>query len=198
MTRIVLTGGPGGGKTTAADLFRREIGPRVALVPEAATLLYAGGFPRSEDVAVRRAVQMTIFQLQRNLEETVAVKEPGAILLCDRGTADGAAYWPGEPGEFFASAGTTLERELARYQAVIFFESAAVGGLTPWSGNPYRTEGLSEAAALDARLREVWSRHPHFYLVPHDASFFRKITFGLATLQSLVSQLDHEHRGGVP
>jgi hypothetical protein len=35
--RIVLTGG--GGKTTAADLFRRQIGERVVIVPEAATLL---------------------------------------------------------------------------------------------------------------------------------------------------------------
>ena len=43
-SRIVLTGGPGGGKTTAADLFRREIGDRVVLVPEAATILFQGGF----------------------------------------------------------------------------------------------------------------------------------------------------------
>jgi hypothetical protein len=33
--RIVLTGGPGGGKTTAADLFRREIGERVRCHPTA-------------------------------------------------------------------------------------------------------------------------------------------------------------------
>ena len=47
--RIVLTGGPGGGKTTAGDLFRREFGERVVLVPEAATLLFSGGFPRVEE-----------------------------------------------------------------------------------------------------------------------------------------------------
>jgi len=47
--RIVLTGGPGGGKTTAADLFRRELGERVVLVPESATLLFMGGFPRASD-----------------------------------------------------------------------------------------------------------------------------------------------------
>ena len=51
--RIVLTGGPGGGKTTAADLFRREIGNRVVIVPEAATLLFQGGFPRSPDTRAR-------------------------------------------------------------------------------------------------------------------------------------------------
>ena len=32
--RIVLTGRPGGGKRPAADLFRREIGERVVIVPE--------------------------------------------------------------------------------------------------------------------------------------------------------------------
>lgn len=44
--RIALTGGPGGGKTTAADLLRREFSTRVALVPETATMLFTGGFPR--------------------------------------------------------------------------------------------------------------------------------------------------------
>ncbi|MDB4538236.1 AAA family ATPase [Akkermansiaceae bacterium] len=44
--RIVITGGPGGGKTTAADFFRREIGEQVLIVPEAATILFSGGFPR--------------------------------------------------------------------------------------------------------------------------------------------------------
>ena len=46
VSRIVLTGGPGGGKTTAADLFRREIGDSVVVVPESATTLFAGAvFP---------------------------------------------------------------------------------------------------------------------------------------------------------
>ena len=37
--RIVLTGGPGGGKTTAVDLFRREIGPQVVVEPHQAPCL---------------------------------------------------------------------------------------------------------------------------------------------------------------
>ena len=40
------------------------------------------------------------------------------LLLCDRGTVDGAAYWPGEPHHFFDEIESTLERELARYDAV--------------------------------------------------------------------------------
>ncbi len=58
--RIVLTGGPGGGKTTAADLLRRELGSRVVIVPEAATILFAGGFPRSQQWVANRAAQSAI------------------------------------------------------------------------------------------------------------------------------------------
>jgi predicted ATPase len=98
--RIVLTGGPGGGKTTAADLFRREIGERVVLVPEAATLLFSGGFPRVTEADARRAAQCAIFHVQRNLEDVQSARFPDRILLCDRGTVDGAAYWPDDPSFF--------------------------------------------------------------------------------------------------
>lgn len=186
--RIVVTGGPGGGKTTAADLFRREIGDRVVVVPEAATLLFNGGFPRAGEAHARMAAQRAIYHVQKNLEDAQAERFPERILLCDRGTVDGAAYWPDADGSFFAAVDTTEERELSRYDAVIFFESAAVGGLLI-EGNPVRTETLAEAVALDARLRDVWARHPRFVVVPHDTSFVKKIMFGLAALESLVAQL---------
>jgi predicted ATPase len=191
--RIVLTGGPGGGKTTAADLFRREIGERVVIVPEAATILFQGGFPRSREPHAQRYAQRyaqtAIFHVQRHIEDVQASLYPGRTLLCDRGTIDGAAYWPGEPDEYFAAVGTTQEAELRRYDAVIFFESAAVGGSSIEGGNPVRTETIEEAVVLDAKLRALWSRHPKFVLVSHNASFFKKISFSLAALESMVAQL---------
>lgn len=188
--RIVVSGGPGGGKTTAADLFRREIGPRVVVVPEAATLLFAGGFPRTRDDQARRAAQQAIYHVQRNLEDVQAARFPDRILLCDRGTVDGAAYWPGPPQGFFEAVGSSLEAELGRYDAVLFFETAARGGRHPDNGNPVRIEDDREAVALDDALRALWSHHPRFFLVPHSPSFFRKITFGLASLEGLVAQLE--------
>jgi predicted ATPase len=185
--RVVLTGGPGGGKTTAADLYRRELGPAVTVVPEAATLLYAGGFPRPIDPAARRAAQLAIYHVQRGLEDIQAVREPERILLCDRGTLDGAAYWPGEPAGFFAAVDSSAEAELARYDAVLFFESAAVGGLHADSSNPWRVESMVEAAALDARLRAIWERHPRFALVRHEDSFLAKIASGLTALHAILA-----------
>ena len=189
--KIVLTGGPGGGKTTASDLFRRELGERVAIVPEAATLLFTGGFPRSLDDAAGRAVQRAIYHVQTNLEDVQQARFPERILLCDRGTVDGAAYWPPDHGaDFFSSVGTSLAAELARYDAVIFFESAAVGGLgVIEDGNPARIESVNRAAQLDQRLREVWQQHARFVLVPHAVSFMDKIVNALQQLTRLVTEL---------
>lgn len=187
--RIVLTGGPGGGKTTAADLFRREIGERVVVVPEAATLVFSGGFPRCHEAPGAIAAQRAIYHVQCNLEDVQSSLYPGRILLCDRGTVDGAAYWPGQPSDFFTALGTTLEEQLARYDGVIFFESAALGGLHIEGGNPVRIESTEEAVALDAKLRALWQAHPRFVLVRHNPSFFKKISFGLAMLDGMVGEL---------
>ena len=186
--RIVLTGGPGGGKTTAADLFRREIGDQVVIVPESATTLFAGGFPRVPDADARRSVQRAIFEVQRALEDIQAAMFPDRVLLCDRGTVDGGAYWPDGPDGFFEEMGTSHEAQLARYDVVLFFESAVVAGIEIEGGNRYRIESNDEALALDRRLRTLWSPHPEFHLVPHNASFLRKITTGLAILESVVAE----------
>jgi predicted ATPase len=185
--RIVLTGGPGGGKTTAADLYRREIGEKVVIVPETATMLFTGGFPRVGEPEAKAATQRAIFHAQVSLEDIQGALYPGRVLLCDRGTVDGAAFWPTQaPQGFFETMGTSLEEQLRRYDAVIFFESAAVGDITIEGGNPARTENNAEARELDMRLRDIWSQHPSFHFVPHRKSFFAKLREGLAQLQRIV------------
>lgn len=186
--RIVLTGGPGGGKTTAVDLFRREMGERVVVVPEAATLLFSGGFPRSTNLQASTLAQQSIFNVQRHLEDVQSVLYPDRILLCDRGTIDGAAYYPHGADQFFSDLNTSYEAELARYDGVIFFESAAVGHLSIEGGNPIRNESMEQAVALDAKLRALWMKHPCFILVRHNASFFKKIALGLAELDLMINE----------
>lgn len=188
-----MTGGPGGGKTTAADLYRREIGEEVVIVPEAATILYVGGFPRAGEIEVRRATQRAIYHVQLNLEDAQAAHYQSRILLCDRGTIDGAAYWPGHPEEFFEHLGTTLEKELLRYDAVIFFETAAVGGIAIEGGNPARIESNEQAVLLDRTLKNMWSRHPNFVFVPHHPSFIKKVNMGLGEVARIVAG-HHQHK----
>jgi predicted ATPase len=183
--RIVVTGGPGGGKSTAVELFRRELGERVIVVPESATMLFAGGFPRHQNAAAQQAAQRAIFHVQRNLEDVQAAAYPQRLLLCDRGTVDGAAYWPGEPDTYFEAMGTTFAAELARYDGVIFFESAAAGGHSIEGGNPARTETNAEAARLDLVLQAIWKQHPRYAFIRNERSFFAKLQQGIGALTAL-------------
>lgn len=188
--RIVVTGGPGGGKTTAADLFRRELGDNVVIVPEAATILYSGGFPRSDHADVRRSSQKAIYYVQRYLEDAQTSLFQDRILLCDRGTVDGACYWPGPHEEFFRELKTSLSEEFDRYDAVLFFETAAVGGMSIEGGNPIRIESLEQAVTLDKQLKVLWSQHANFIFIPHQVSFMKKINFALDHLSRLVARLN--------
>lgn len=188
--RIAVTGGPGGGKTTAVDLFRRELGERVVVVPEAATMLFSGGFPRDGDARARRAAQRAIYHVQRNIEDIQCAHYPDRVLLCDRGTVDGGAYWPDSSDDFFADVSSRLVDELARYDAVVFFETAAVGGMSIEGGNLMRVESEPDAVMLDRKLRTMWRQHHAFSLVEHRASFFEKLTIGLDAIRQTINALD--------
>jgi hypothetical protein len=135
-----------------------------------------------------QATQRAIYNVQRNLEDIQAANYSGRILLCDRGTIDGAAYWPGSYDDFFGHMGTTLTEQMSRYDGVVFFETAAVGGMSIEGGNPMRIESESEAINIDKKLRELWSTHDHFIFVPHNPSFMQKINLGLAAIKQLIHQ----------
>jgi predicted ATPase len=186
--RIVLTGGPGGGKTTALDLIRREFSGKIATVPEAATMIFSGGIERSNNNQVLKAQQTAIFYLQKHLEDIQRATFEHSIILCDRGSLDGLAYWPDGPDEFFKTMNTNLEDELARYDAVIFFESAAKSGESIKSNNPIRNESENAAIIIDDKLQAIWSQHPNFNLINSDESFINKVMFGITTIQKIIEQ----------
>lgn len=190
--RIVLTGGPGGGKTTALDLFRREFSGKVASVPESATMIFSGGIERSNNESVLMAQQKAIFDLQRNLEQTQVLMHPECTIICDRGTLDGLAYWPKSQQHFFQTMNTNLEDELARYDAVIFFETAAKSGQGIRSNNPIRNESEHAAVQLDEKLQAVWSKHLNFNLVKSSESFISKVMFGIETIEKVIGKRELE------
>ena len=172
--RIVVTGGPGGGKTTAVDLFRRELGEVVVVVPESGTILFAGGFPRSHVPGPTRAAQLAIYHVQVQLERLAMSDGSPALVLCDRGVLDGTAYWPGDLNDFFREARTTRSEALARYDTVIHLRTPHDGGGYNHR-NPLRVESAAEALALDARLLDAWEGHPHRVVINAAADFRDKL-----------------------
>ncbi len=164
--KVVITGGPGGGKTTALDLFYRELLHKVCVVPEAATAVFASGIKRDDDrTDVIKAIQRMIVDYQRNAEIIYETQNPNKILLCDRGSLDGLAYWPNSKESFFETIGSNFEDELKRYDAVIFFETAAQIDENITTNNPYRSESNAKAIELDQKLEKIWSQHPRFYKI---------------------------------
>lgn len=186
--KIALTGGPGGGKSTASELFKLEYKDFISLVPEVATLLFKGGYPRVDSPLVIENIQKSIFHVQNNLEDTYTTLFPHHTLLCDRGTVDGGAYWPQGPDDFFKTMGTTLKAELNRYDAVIFFETAAAGGLAIDLGNHVRNEDQRKAIEIDLRLKALWSQHPNFVYIKNEPSFLQKILAGIKAMNELVRE----------
>lgn len=188
--RIVLTGGPGAGKTAILELIRLFFCEHVKTLPEAAGIVFGGRFPRSDRVDLRQAAQRAIYHVQRELESTVA-SENLAVVLCDRGTVDSSAYWHG-PGDLFRAVGTTREAELARYDAVIHLR-------TPTSpsaynrDNPLRIESVEEAAAIDRRIDEAWTGHPHRIIVDATDDFLSKASHTLALLRREVPECCRHH-----
>jgi predicted ATPase len=190
--RIVLTGGPGGGKTTALDLIRREFSGKIATVPEAATMIFSGGIERANNDHVLKTQQTAIFNLQKHLEDIQRATFDHSIILCDRGSLDGLAYWPGSAEEFFQSMNTNLEEELARYDAVIFFESAAKSGESIKSNNPIRNGSEKAAIVIDDKLQKIWSQHPNYNLIHSSESFINKVMFGITTIEKIIGQYQNE------
>lgn len=179
--RVVLTGGPGAGKTAVLEMVRRSLCEHVRVLPEAASIVFAGGFPRDDDLECRRAAQRAIFHVQRELEVTGDAHN-AAVVLCDRGTVDGLAYWPGSLEDFWASTRTTLEAELERYSAVIHLRTPTIEqGYN--RQNPVRTESANAAAQIDAQILGVWARHPRRYLVEPSGDFLDKAATALAILR---------------
>jgi hypothetical protein len=171
--RIVLTGGPGAGKTAVLELIRKYFCKHVRVLPEAASILFGGGFPREESVASRKAAQRAILHVQRELEVLVGGDGVPAITLCDRGTLDGLAYWPGPNDEMLADLGSTPAVELARYDAVIHLRtpSAALGYD---QSNSLRVEPAVVAAEIDRRIEEAWRDHPRRFFVESRENFLAK------------------------
>lgn len=169
--RIVLTGGPGAGKTAVLELVRHALCEHTAILPEAAGILFGGGFPRHPSPEARRAAQRAIFYVQRELEVATQATD-AAISLCDRGTVDSLAYWPG-PEDFWICVGTTLDEQLARYDAVIHLRTPpAHNGYN--HQNPIRIESAEEAAAIDQRIAAAWAAHPRRYEIEPAPDFLTK------------------------
>ena len=187
---MVLTGGPGAGKTAILGLIQQAFCEHVTVLPESAGILFGGGFPRGREPELVRPAQRAIFFTQRELEATTDGAN-AAIVLCDRGTVDASAYWPG-PDDFWCAVGSSLEDQLLRYEAVIHLRTPRLAAGYDHS-NPLRIESASEAAVIDERILGAWKRHPRRSIVEEMPDFISKARQALEVLRAELPECCRQH-----
>ena len=185
--RIVLTGGPCGGKTTALARIRERLsslGFHVFLVPEVATMLLTGGVgfagATPDHVVV---IESSLIKTQLSMEDAfVAIAESTgvpSVVICDRGTMDVAAYLPGSTWQALLDEHgfTTVGLRDRRYEAVLHLVTAADGAEAFYTtaNNAARTETPEQARALDSALRDAWLGHPHLRVIDNAGDFNDKM-----------------------
>lgn len=186
MKKFVLTGGPSSGKTSTLE-YLGSLPLNLGLVPESAALLLGGGYPVPNESSVSeiRNFQQVILQVQHGLEAMGELKHPGkSALLLDRATLDGVGYWPEGTDSFLRNFSLDLERELARYSGVLFFDlpdEKFFGGL-----GPKRFHNYAQGRVIAERQYAVWSKHPKFVRIPAYPSLDQKKQHALAELEKLI------------
>ena len=185
MKTVVITGGPCSGKTTAMKVLRERFasdGVPAVFVDEACTdLIMAGVTPQSCGCMAAFQPLVAALQLEREHEakQAAATLSDDALIVCDRGICDGAAYISAdEYGDVLDALGMTADTAYARYDAVFCLESAAKLGTDAYTleNNPARMEGsLEEALRVDARTIEAWKGHPELHFIANADTFDEKV-----------------------
>lgn len=167
--RIVVTGGPGSGKTGLMETIRSRY-PDVHVIPEVATIIIAqlGIVPDGTAVGLIR-MQRAIWRTQKIFEMT-SVQYAASIgkkaVILDRGSVDNAAYLGGGIREMERRYRTSLASEYANYDEVIWLDTPPEDIYQRIKANNVaRTETWEQAKRLGETLYEVWSYHPRFNAV---------------------------------
>jgi predicted ATPase len=184
---VVLTGGPCAGKSTLLSMiqtkFAQRAGIKVYCVPEAATLLVAGGLEWTEMTEEKIIeYQLALLRVQLVLEDQLcaiakANNQP-SLIVSDRGSMDGRAYCsPEQFAEVLRRGGWDMETlRDERYDAVVHMVSAAIGATEFYNfDNPARFENVSEAAIADEKLRQMYVGHPLLRVFDNTTGFENKL-----------------------
>lgn len=196
--KIVITGGPGAGKTTGMSWIQNsfaKLGYTVLFVPETATELITGGLA---PWTCRSNLDYQKCQMKLQLEKEKIFEQGAAsmpaekvLIVCDRGTLDNKAYMT--ELEFSALLGELGCNEVElrdSYDAVFHLVTAAKGAEKFYTteNNAARTETVEQAAELDDRLIAAWTGHPHLRIIDNSTDFEIKLKRLIAEITAFLGE----------
>ncbi|MDO4403725.1 MAG: AAA family ATPase [Atopobiaceae bacterium] len=185
ISKIVITGGPCGGKTSAVSRIQTalsHLGYTVLVVPETATALISGGVApwtcgsNEEYQKCQMKMQMQKEQIFEQAADTMANDK--VLIVCDRGELDNKAYMTEEEFAHVLDYLGVTEIELRdSYDAVFHMVTAAKGAERFYTleNNEARYETVEQARELDDRFIEAWTGHPYFRILDNRGDFEQKL-----------------------
>lgn len=198
ISKIVITGGPCAGKSTAMSWIQNafvQMGYTVLFVPETASELIGGGVApwTCKTNAEYQKCQMKLQIEKEKLFEKAAATMPTEkiLIVCDRGTLDNKAYMnEAEFEETLEFVGSNEVELRDNYDAVFHLVTAAKGAeeFYTTANNTARHETAADAAALDDKLIAAWTGHPHLRVIDNSTSFEDKMKKLLDEIMSFLGE----------
>lgn len=198
ISKIVLTGGPCAGKTTALNWINNYFSKRgytVLFVPETATELITNGVApwtcgTNYDY---QTFQIRLQKIKEQIFDDAAktMKNDKILIVCDRGILDNKAYMKDvEFKRVLKEFGTNEVKERDSYGAVFHLVSASKGKEEAYTlaNNAARTESIEEARKLDDKIISAWTGHPHFRIIDNSTEFEEKLERLLKEITSFLGE----------
>jgi len=197
ISKIVITGGPCAGKTTALSWINNYFTKRgytVITVSETATELITNGVaPWTCDTNYTyQTLQIKLQKLKEEIFLKAAKTMNGKILIvCDRGVMDNKAYIDELKFKRILEELNTNEiNERDSYDAIFHLVTAAKGKEEVYTldNNKARTETIEEARIIDDKIISSWTGHPHFRIIDNSTEFEEKLERLLKEIASFLGE----------
>ncbi|EFP04653.1 hypothetical protein CRE_31207 [Caenorhabditis remanei] len=200
--KLVLTGAPCSGKTTALvclsseDIYHniiffqvklasffRNLGWLVYTVAEAATVILGvavkfSNLGKDQVYGFQQDLLATMLQMERTyfrLADSFKNKT-NVLIICDRGAMDPSAYCSADNWINMLDELQLNQVDLlsSRYDQVVHLVTAAIGAEEHYTleNNEARNENLQHAVDLDRKTRSCWIGHPNFSIIDNNVASF--------------------------
>lgn len=183
--KIVITGGPCGGKSTAMSYIQNEFTKRgyvVLIIPETATeLVLAGISPNRFDNMGGFEDCILSLQLAKEMIVEKAIEDMNKhdkfLIICDRGVMDCKAYLSDlQFKNCVKKVGISEIKLRDSYDAVFHLVTAAKGAKGFYNfDNKARRETPEEAVEMDDKTLNAWVGHPHLRVIDNSTDFEEKM-----------------------
>lgn len=199
ITKIVLTGGPCGGKTSALRIIREYFenkGFSVFVSTEPVTeLMFAGITPTNvtnyfdfQDTILKMYMEKERILIDYVCNGKVKTKD-NVLIVFDRGILDIKPYMSDEEfDKLLRLNNLTIDKIIGRYDAVFHLVTTAKGAENFYGTetNSTRYESLEDAIKTDDRTLDGWKVFKNLKIIDNSTSFDEKMNRLIAEIEKII------------